>query len=61
MRLPFALISLALLWGRGSAGLRVTPFSEDLPWNASVAVDLSRPLPMSPILHGIFFEEESLG
>ncbi|GAB4817965.1 hypothetical protein N2152v2_005011 [Parachlorella kessleri] len=28
-----------------------------LPWNASINVDMSQQLPMSQILHGIFFEE----
>lgn len=36
--------------------LSVTPqvglSGEEMPWNVSVAVDLTQPLPMSPILHG---------
>lgn len=54
---PGALISLLALLAGVSHALRVRPAGDGLPWNASVSVDLSQPLPMSPILHGIFFEE----
>lgn len=58
--LSVALIGTLLLAASCSA-LTVSPLrgpsDAELPWNTSIAVDLSEKLPMSDILYGIFFEE----
>lgn len=37
--------------------LSAEPFSAELPWNASVTVDLTKRKEISSVLYGIFFEE----
>jgi hypothetical protein len=37
--------------------LSAEPLSTELPWNASVTVDLTKRKTISSVLYGIFFEE----
>lgn len=59
---PAALLTLLLAGAWAAAAqerLTAEPLSPNMPWNASITVDLAARKDISSVLFGIFFEEVS--
>jgi hypothetical protein len=57
MRLLVLLVVVGLCRAAATERITAEPLAPELPWNASVTVDLAARKEISKVLFGIFFEE----